>query len=176
MGSIIKIGCVTVIEYPPGSDAFVLAEETKGHKRGRLNLPGGGLNGKREKGAQESLLEAARREAREETGLTVELTSFLGLFNYTEDGQLHVAFAARAIAGQLQASDEHPTVESYTYEDIEAMAAGTDEQGRQLRSERVIDAIRQFRSGPMLPLEYVRILDTDALSAAAIVPFTAQAA
>jgi ADP-ribose pyrophosphatase YjhB (NUDIX family) len=155
------LGVVTVIEHPPASDSFVLIEETKPHKEGRLNLAGGGLKSKNRKREGESIVAAALREAPEETGFDeVELTGFLGLFDYSDDGKVQVAFAARAVCGELHSSPKHPHVESYPFHIIEDYLA----PGGHLRSDRVVQAISQFRQGLVLPVEAgVHMLDSDTL-------------
>ena len=153
-----KIGCVNVIEYPLGSNSFVLVEETKKNKKGTYNLPGGRLNYK--DGYEETLFEAAKREAQEETGLEVELIGFLGLFDYRQDGQLQIAFVANAVSGQLTTSKEHPTVESFPLEIIENVL---EPQGI-LRSPRVLESISQYYRGDILPTDAVRINETDVLA------------
>ncbi len=153
-----KIGCVNVIEYPLGSNSFVLVEETKKNKKGMYNLPGGRLN--YTDGYEETLFEAAKREAQEETGLEVELIGFLGLFDYRQDEQLQIAFVANAVSGQLTTSKEHPTVESFPLEIIENVL---EPQGI-LRSPRVLESISQYYRGDILPTGAVRINETDVLA------------
>ena len=53
----------------------------------------------------ESLAEAARREAREETGLEVELTSLVGIYSrpfWHHEGAHIAVLAARAVGGELR--------------------------------------------------------------------------
>lgn len=72
--------------------------------RGRFALPGGFL----ERG--ESVERAARREAREETGLRIALTGLAGV--YSEPGRdprgpvVTVAFRARPAGGRLRGGDD----------------------------------------------------------------------
>lgn len=155
----LKVGCVAVIEHPPDSDKYVLVEETKPHKRGRLNLPGGGidLNVRDGKPEWESIVKCPTREGREETGLKIKLTGLLGLYEYRRDGQLHLAFGATAVNGVMRESTKHPTVDAFPFDDVEAMHLN----GR-LRSDRVFELIEHYRSDvPMLPMENVHILGSD---------------
>lgn len=55
----------------------------------------------------ETAEEAAAREVKEETGLSVELETFLGTFRGERfPDQIYLAFAARALSSGLQAGDD----------------------------------------------------------------------
>jgi 8-oxo-dGTP diphosphatase len=66
------------------------------------DLPGGHV----EEG--ESLVEAAIREVKEETGLDVEITRLVGIYSRPHwfDGSHEIVFAARLTGGQLQADGQ----------------------------------------------------------------------
>lgn len=153
-----RLGVVTVIEYPPGSASYVLVEETKKHKAGRLNFPGGEPDG--EGPEEESILVTGPRETKEESGLEIVLTDYLGTYDYRQDGKTQIAVAGLAIGGKLQASDKHPTVGSYPLWAIEEHLAPEG----QLRSERILELVRQHHEGYVLPIEMaLHIAESDIL-------------
>ena len=88
-------GCVLMLRRSP----------TKDHAPGEWE-PG---SGRVESG--ETPVEAVHREAREETGLEVELLGVVDTFHYyrgaTREEAIGIAFHCRAIGGQLRLSCEH---------------------------------------------------------------------
>ena len=88
-------GCVLMLRRSP----------TKDHAPGQWE-PG---SGRVESG--ETPVEAVHREAREETGLEVELLGVVDTFHYyrgaTREEAIGIAFHCRAIGGQLRLSWEH---------------------------------------------------------------------
>ena len=77
---------------------ILLVREAKAVARGQWNLPGGHLR------ADELPADGARREAVEETGVTVELTSLLGV--YAEPSRVRYVYRAAPIAGAPAPGDE----------------------------------------------------------------------
>ena len=88
-------GCVLMLRRSP----------TKDHAAGEWE-PG---SGRVESG--ETPVEAVHREAREETGLEVELLGIVDTFHYyrgaTREEAIGIAFHCRAAGGQLRLSPEH---------------------------------------------------------------------
>ena len=101
-------------------------------------LPGGAVD------EGESVAQAAIREAREETGLEVELTSLIGLYSQPRASSLvgHIAsFAARPIGGELNVDPS---------EVIEIGYFGLDEIPADLlvtHRQRILDAFRGIGGG-----------------------------
>jgi len=59
---------------------LLMVQENQPHCRGKWNLPAGHLD------QNENMFDAAIREAKEETGLDVKLTGFLGVQNCAHGG------------------------------------------------------------------------------------------
>ncbi len=135
----------TVIER----DGYYLMVEERDKSTGELvfNQPAGHLD------PGETILDAALRETREETGWVVELTGLLGVALYTaRNGVVYyrTTFLARplqAIAGAEIDPDIH-AVHWLAYEEIRANSA-------RMRSPLVLAAIEQHRKGLCSPLELV---------------------
>ena len=137
----------TVAVVVPHGDAFLVVKE---HSEGAvvLNQPAGHIE------ENESVFEAACREALEETGYRVELTGFLGLyiFRSPRNGATYhrYAFIGEAVEKVSEELDEgiiepHWLTEGQLVES-EAM----------LRSPLVLECVRDYKSGRRLPLDTIR--------------------
>ena len=54
----------------------------------------------------ESVPDAAIRETREEVNLTVEITSLIGVYSYTDVAAVIIVYEAAVLDGELKAADE----------------------------------------------------------------------
>ena len=150
------IGCCNLII--DGSDRCLLVQESKASARGRFNLPAG----KPEIG--ETLVEAAVREAFEETGLHVAVDHLVGLYQCPETsegfGVLNVVFASHVVDGAITTSEAHPVVQYFTREQIAAMA-----EQRLIRGTHIELAIDDYLAGHELPAGMIRIVPPSPLPA-----------
>ncbi len=144
----VLIGCSNLIV---DDGRYLLVRESKASARSRWNLPAG----KPEVG--ETLVDAAVREAREETGLAVAPEYIVGLYQCPETSEgfsvLNVVFASRVTGGATATSPEHPEVRYLTRGEIAALAADSLVRGSHI--ERAIDA---HANGARLPLELIEVV------------------
>jgi 8-oxo-dGTP diphosphatase len=130
---------------------FLLIKESKEKCRNTWFLPGGRAT------PNESILQAAVREAKEETGMDVVLTGLLFIdqvFGSLPDGnrnRIRFVFLGKTVGGALK-----------TIEDKHSICAGwfsEDEVSRlELRSPFVLDVLRIRRESPaVLPISMVHV-------------------
>lgn len=146
---LIKLSASAVIEYPVGSQKFVLVEETAPHKKGKINLPGGNKDP-----IDLTLFDTAIREVKEETGggdvndpsynpafgLDVEVVGLVPTRpNKPKSNHISHFFAATAVGGLMRATAEHPVVDTYSIDEISTLL----DDGL-LRDRRVLDAVLAF--------------------------------
>lgn len=96
------------------------------------NLPGGTME------AGESPWECVVREAREETGLKVEITRLAGIYNKPDKGELVFSFICRVVGGQLTLNKEADKIEYFDIKDIPANTS-------QKQVARIHDALEKKR-------------------------------
>jgi 8-oxo-dGTP diphosphatase len=131
---------------------FLLIRESKAECRNTWFLPGGRAE------ADESILRAAARETKEETGLEVGLTGLLYLdqaFGPLPEGnrnRIRFVFLGYPAGGALkQTEDEHSMCAAW-FTEAEACRL-------ELRSPFVLDVLRIRREGPaVLPLSRIHVL------------------
>lgn len=142
MGHVVIVGCCNVIA--DGLGRYLLVRESKESSRRRYNLPAG----KPELG--ESLADAAAREAREETGLTVRPERLVGIWHCPETsegfGVVNFVFSSRVEGGVPTSSDEHPEVRFFTRAEIADLSAR-----RLLRGMHIEPALEAYERGDSVP-------------------------
>ncbi|APP82400.1 NUDIX hydrolase [Xanthomonas hortorum] len=138
---------VTVATVVVRDGRFLQVEETIGGRL-LLNQPAGHLE------PNESLLDAAVRETLEETGWDVQLTQFIGTYQWVApSGQcfLRFAFVAEALTHHPERSLDTGVVRALWMTPEELRSAA----GR-LRSPLVWDVVRDYLSGQRYPLALVQ--------------------
>ena len=128
---------------------YLLVQEAQEKCYGKWNLPAGHLD------PNETIIEAAKREIKEESGLDVELTGVCQIGNRKlEDGIfVSVIFSTKVLSDDIKfGSNEILDARWFTYEELSSMKA-------QLRSEDLIlGAINNVRNGLMASIDIVKIL------------------
>jgi ADP-ribose pyrophosphatase YjhB (NUDIX family) len=149
------IGCGNLVKR---EGSYLLVREGKASAGGRYNLPAG----KPELG--ETLIEAAIREAKEETGLDVAVGHIVGLYHCPRTsegfGVLNVVFASDVAGGEIVTSDAHPEVRYFTRGEVADLSAR-----RLLRGSHIELAMDAHAAGQRLPLDLLRTVPASPLPA-----------
>ncbi len=109
---------------------------------GEWSLPGGVLE------CGETLREAAIREAREETGLVVEVADMLGVYERvirSDDGRVRyhyvlIDFLCHSVAGELKAASDAAEVGWFTREQLPALSLAYDASDVVIKGLNLADA------------------------------------
>ncbi|MCR5573151.1 MAG: NUDIX domain-containing protein [Candidatus Saccharibacteria bacterium] len=129
---------------------YLLVQEAKEGCRGKWNLPAGRLD------PGETILEAAKREIKEESGLSVELSGICQIGNRKRKDVSFVSiiFTTKVVGGDITFDpNEILDVKWFSYDEILVMK-------EQLRSEVLtIGAIDSVRKKQIAPLGIVCFLD-----------------
>ncbi|MEK7594362.1 MAG: NUDIX domain-containing protein [Patescibacteria group bacterium] len=137
---------------------FVLVQETKGHKAGLMNNPGGRLDWLPKQDRLETYDEGGRRETEEESGLVVAHMGLISVSYSEERDHVKVTLAAEHVEGELTTdSKKHPNVDVYSLEDMRRM-----HHAREL-VKGAYEAALIYEQGKLMPIEM-----TDYMVAAAI--------
>ena len=129
---------------------YLLVQEAQEKCYGKWNLPAGHLD------PNETIIEAAKREIKEESGLDVELTGVCQIGNrkLEDDVFVSVIFSTKVLGGDIKFDpNEILDVKWFSYEELLSMKA-------QLRSENLIlGAINNTRSKLVTPISIVEMLN-----------------
>jgi 8-oxo-dGTP pyrophosphatase MutT (NUDIX family) len=103
------------------------------------------------------------RETSEETGASISLEHFVGIYQTVlanGNNILFSVFAASANSNVTFHSEEHTVVKALTYNEIVAL-----DQAGKLRAPTVLKAITDYKDGQRLPLSAVQSWHLESLSA-----------
>lgn len=100
----------------------------------------------------ETIFEGARREAKEETGYDVELTSIVSIQNFTNKDFIKIIFNANIISGEISYDkNEVLDVKWIPIEELERMS------NKELRAyNSSIDCIKDAKQNKQYPLEIIK--------------------
>lgn len=128
------------------SNKYLLVQEAKASCRGKWNLPAGHLD------PGETILDGAKREAKEETGCDVELTGVCQIGNRVLDDDIFVSviFTTKLINENIKFDpSEILDAKWFTYEEILAMKD-------QIRNQvLILGAIENAKRGITAPLDII---------------------
>jgi phosphatase NudJ len=138
-------------------DRYILVQEVRNEKKNLYNLPAGTLD------SDEDLMTCVIRETSEETGVSIALKYFVGIYQTVLANGNNIIFSvfAASIAQDVTFhSEEHTVVKALAYDEIVALdAAG------KLRAPTVLKAITDYRNGQRLHLSAVQSWHLENLSA-----------
>lgn len=139
----IKIIVGAVIEK---DGKYLLVQEAKESCRGKWNLPAGHLD------PNETILEAAKREVKEETGCNVDLINICQIGNRVSENDIFVSiiFTAKLLTSEISFnSSEILDVKWFTYDEIVSVQD-------QIRNQPLmLGAIHNARHNIIAPLEII---------------------
>lgn len=140
------VGCI--IEK---NNSFVIVKEAKKHAYGKWNLPLGHLE------ELENIIEGAKRESEEETGLKLEVNGFVGVYQHkgsNGDSIIMIILSASPLEGELKyQKNELLDAKWVTFEEFERMPQDS------IRSKDIINAVNDYKKRGILSLDHVRVLD-----------------
>ncbi|HEX5475269.1 MAG TPA: NUDIX hydrolase [Vicinamibacterales bacterium] len=132
-----KVAVGTIIAAPDGRLVLVRRAIEPGY--GLWVFPGGYVD------RGEELTDAARREAREESGLDVRIDALVNLYSYGGRSPIIVVYAATAEGGELCSDDECLEARLFTSGEIPWNA---------LAFRSTADALRDYLDGVRHPLQH----------------------
>ena len=128
---------------------YLLVQEAK-KCRGKWNLPAGHLD------IGETILDAAKREIKEESGLNTELTGICQIGNRVMEDRIFVSliFTAKQSGGEITIDkDEIMDVKWFSYDEILKLRDNDEIRTPDL----LVGAINNARAGVISPLEIIDI-------------------
>lgn len=130
---------------------FLLVQEGKVDV-GMWNIPAGWLD------LNEDIISGAKREAKEETGLDIEITGFLGVYTSSKikderlEHPVRFIFSAKPLSQELNLpKGEILDAKWFTYDEVKKL-----EKDKKLRSRIIINEIDDYLADKIYPLEIIK--------------------
>ena len=143
---------VTVSAVCRRDDSFLMVRERVGGKT-VLNLPGGHLD------PGETLVQAAQREALEESGWKVDIDALVGIYQWHAQHRnrryVRFVFSARALQ-RIHETPPEPGILDVHWLPMAAL----QEEPDQLRSPVILDILNDFEQGQRFPLTLLGAADS----------------
>ena len=147
--TVVNVVCSNIIEK---DNKILFVKESKVVARGRYSLPAGRLE------FGESLKEGAKREAKEETGLDVELIKLIGIYQRpasSEDSNTTVfCFLSKIISGELTISVKHPEIIFLSFDEISSL-----DKEHLLRSRYMFPAVKDYFDKKGIGTSFIKVID-----------------
>ena len=126
----------------------LLVQEAKERCYGKWNIPAGGLE------INESLIEGAKREIKEETGCDVEITGLLSLVNDVSENRIFIAFvfATKLINENIQYNKNE--ILDVKWIDIDEVINNMDEELRNVHF--IKHGLKNLKQGKITSLDFIK--------------------
>jgi len=139
--------CANIIEK---DNKFLIVKETKKIAKNLYNFPGGTLE------VNETIVEAAIREAKEETGLTIKPKNLIKIVQIPKSklgyNLIVFVFNSEIISGGLTTSEEHPKVKFASLEEIKEL----DKNNLLRFGSYMLDAINSYLNNESIDLSSLK--------------------
>ncbi len=139
---------LTVATVVQRDNLFLMVEETE-FGRSVINQPAGHVE------PGEDIIDAAIRETYEETGWHVEIQNLIGI--YSNKAKVSgITYYRLAFSAEVVSHNPNATIDSDIDEVLWLSEKEIDQSADRLRSELVIECIKDFKQGTVFPLDLFR--------------------
>ncbi len=146
--AVVNVVCSNIIEK---DNKILFVKESKSIAKGRYSLPAGKLE------FGETLMEGAKREAKEETGLEIESIKLIGIYQRpasSEDSNTTVfCFLSKIISGEIKVSEKHPDIKFLSLGEISIL-----EKKHLLRSRYMFPAVNDYFNAKGVDISFLHVI------------------